>query len=154
MVVPSAGSEITDREARRAARPSRAAPIAAVVLGAGDGVLLLVLAALTAGDLDAPTTIDAVSVAVAVLSGLMLLAGAASLLMRMPIGRLLLVTTAATVAAGVVTLLFVEPSGSGRLVDVVTGALLVAVQTSIVLLAASWSTLLWLVGAPGVRRRR
>jgi hypothetical protein len=72
----------------------------------------------------------------------------------MPIGRVLLSAAAATVAVGVVVLLVVAPSPSDRLVDVVTGALLVGLQVAILACALSRSTLLWLVGAPDSRRNR
>jgi hypothetical protein len=145
---------MTDRGARRDARPSRAAPVTAVVLGAGDGLLLIVLAAAAAGNLDLWSVTDAVSFAVAVISGLTLLWGAATLLRKMPIGRLLLTTAAGTIGVGAVFLLLVQPSPSGRLVDVVTVVLVVGLQTVIISCAMSRPTLLWIVGGPGPRRDR
>ncbi|HET6259944.1 MAG TPA: hypothetical protein VFE39_14995 [Pseudonocardia sp.] len=145
---------MTDRGARRDARPSRAAPVTAVVLGTGDGLLLIVLATAAAGNLDRWSVTDAVSFAVAVFSGLNLLWGAATLLRKMPIGRLLLTTTAGTIGVGAVVLLLVQPAPSGRLVDVVTGVLLVGLQTVIISCAMSRPTLLWIVGGPGPRRDR
>lgn len=143
-----------DRGARTAARPSRAAPLAAVGLGAGDGLLMVALAVVATADgsLDGATATTAA--AVAVLSGLTLFWGAATLLRRMPIGRLLLSTAAGTVAIGVVVLLLLQPSPSGRLVDIVTGVILVGLQAAIVTCALSRPTLLWIVGAPDSRRNR
>ena len=92
--------------------------------------------------------------AVAVLSGLTLFWGATALFRRMPIGRLLLSTAAGTVAVGVVVLLLLQSSPSGRLVDVVNGVVLVGLQAAIVACAMSRPTLLWLVGAPDSRRNR
>jgi hypothetical protein len=141
-----------DRGTRTAARPSRAAPLAAVGLGAGDGLLLIALAVVATAD-GSPDGATAAA-AVAVLSGLTLFWGATALFRRMPIGRLLLSTAAGTVAVGVVVLLLLQPSPSGRLVDVVNGVVLVGLQAAIVACAMSRPTLLWLVGAPDSRRNR
>ena len=141
-----------DRGTRTAARPSRAAPLAAVGLGAGDGLLLIALAVVTTAD-GSPDGATAAA-AVAVLSGLTLFWGATALFRRMPIGRLLLSTAAGTVAVGVVVLLLLQPSPSGRLVNVVNGVVLVGLQAAIVACAMSRPTLLWLVGAPDSRRNR
>jgi Na+-driven multidrug efflux pump len=124
------------------------------MLGAGEGLLLIVLAAAAAGNLDRWSVTDAVSFTVAVLSGLTLLWGAATLLRRMPIGRLLLTTTAATIGVGAVVLLLVQPSPPAWILDVVTGVLLVGLQTVIISCALSLPTLLWIVGGPGPRRDR
>jgi hypothetical protein len=143
-----------ERGSRTAARPGRTAPLAAVGLGAGDGLLLIALAAVVAADGSRGGAVDTTAAAVAVLGGLTLLWGAVTLFRRMPIGRVLLSAAAGTVAAGVVVLLTVAPAPAGRLVDVVTGALLVGLQAAIVACALSRSTLLWLVGAPDSRRNR
>jgi hypothetical protein len=142
---------MSDRSLRKPARPSRAFPLTAAALGAGEGLLLIGLAAAAmlhsgADDL-APHTI-------ALLSGLVLLWGAVTMARRLPIGRVLLSVAATAVAVGVVVLLFLEPPVSGLFVDIVTGAVLVGLQAVIIACALSRSTLLWIVGAPDSRRRR
>jgi hypothetical protein len=154
MASPTAGTEMTDRGAGRDVRPSRTAPVTAVVLGAGEGLLLIVLAAAATANLDRWSVTEVVSFAVAVLGGMTLLWGAATLLRRMPIGRLLLTTTAGTIGVGVVVLLLVQPSPAGRLVEVVSGVLLVGLQALIISCALSLPTLLWIVGGSGPRRDR
>jgi len=142
---------MSDRSLRKAARPSRAAPLTAAALGAGEGLLLIGLAAAAMLHSGAD---DLAPQAIALLSGLVLLWGAVTMTRRMPIGRVLLSVAAIVVAIGVVVLLVLKPPVSGLLVDVVTGAVLVGLQAVIVACALSRSTLLWIVGAPDSRRRR
>ncbi|HEY4420951.1 MAG TPA: hypothetical protein VGN22_15620 [Pseudonocardia sp.] len=140
---------MSDRSLRK--RPGRAAPLTAAALGAGDGLLLIGFA--TAAMLRSGADNLAPS-AIALLSGLVLLWGAVAMTRRIPIGRVLLSVAAVVVAVGLVVLLVLKPPMSGLLVDVVTGAVLVGLQTVIVACALSRSTLLWIVGAPDSRRRR
>lgn len=140
-----------ERGLRKAARPSRAAPLAAAALGAGDGLLMIGLA--TVAMVHGGPGSAAVP-AIALLSGLILLWGAVTTARRMAIGRLLLSVAASSVAVGTVVLLVLAPSESGRLADVVTGAVVVGLQAAIIACALSRSTLLWIVGAPDSRRRR
>jgi hypothetical protein len=142
---------MSDSALRKAARPSRAAPLTAAALGAGDGLLLIGLAAVAAVHGGAN---DAAGPAITLLSGLVLLWGAVTMARRMPVGRVLLSVAASTVAVGVVVLLVLEPSESGRLIGVMTGAILVGLQAAIIACALSRSTLLWIVGAPDSRRNR
>jgi hypothetical protein len=123
----------------------------AAALGAGEGLLLIGLAAVAMLHSGAD---DLAPQAIALLSGLVLLWGGVMMARRMPIGRVLLSVAAIVVAVGVVVLLFLEPPVSGLFVDVVTGAVLVGLQAVIVACALSRSTLLWIVGAPDSRRRR
>jgi hypothetical protein len=142
---------MSDRSLRKAARPSRAVPLMAAALGAGEGLLLIGLAALAMLHSGAD---DLAPQAIALLSGLVLLWGGVMMARRMAIGRVLLSVAAIVVAVGVVVLLFLEPPVSGLFVDVVTGVVLVGLQAVIVACALSRSTLLWIVGAPDSRRRR
>ena len=142
---------MSDRSLRKAARPSRAVPLTAAALGAGEGLLLIGLAAVAMLHSGAD---DLAPQAIALLSGLVLLWGGVTMARRMPIGRVLLSVAAIVVSVGVVVLLFLEPPVSGLLVDVVTGAVLVGLQAVIFACALSRSTLLWIVGAPDSRRRR